>query len=197
MEMLPKASHESGDPRLSGSSFHHPLFQPMPSGPSGPSQMMENNLTYWEPYTGKVLDTNSNVNYHYGPRVAPIPVNDSTKVIDHVRRYIHEIRHFWLETDWKKLYHMVIYDPTTKEIRLVKDKQEYKQQKQNHYDKFREKTHFLKEHIVTKKRLKKLLKHLFRKVSIPTVPSETDKIVYSYVYKKLQKLIEKKINRTH
>jgi hypothetical protein len=151
-----------------------------------------NNATFWEPFSGRVYDTQSNVNYFQGPQLRAY--NDSTRTIDTIRRVIKNVYAFVLESDWRDdLFPYVVVE--NKKPRLVVSKEEYKEQQKNIYRDFHEKAEFIKDHFANKKQLKSDLMKLFAEMAIPNQMAEFDKVVNKYLYKRAKKRVIKAVKK--
>lgn len=149
----------------------------------------------------RVYDTESNINYYdlnerfntYArpvyPNVKQDIVNPEVKRI--IKKLVKEARHHWLEYYWGDLNSYIVVEG--KNVRIVNSEKEYNKEKQNKYNNIRTKETFLRDELLTKKFLKKIVSKFIEANGIPSAQEDYNKLLRKYIHKQAKRKLIKTV----
>jgi hypothetical protein len=151
----------------------------------------------------RVYDTESGINYYdmnesFNTYARPLYPNMKTDVENpEIRRYIRKVvknaRHHWLEYYWGDLSSYIVVDG--KNVRLVKSENEFMKQRENKYKNIKLKESFIRDELLTKSFLKKILKKYIKANGVSNEQADYNKYLRKFIFKQAKKKIIKAIKK--
>lgn len=148
-----------------------------------------------------LYDTDSNINYYnlnerFNTYARPVYPNLKQDIVNPdvkrlIKKLVKEARHHWLEHYWGDLAAYIVVEG--KNVRIVNSEKEYNREKQNKYNNIRTKEVFLRDELLTKKFLKKVIAKFIESNGVPNTHEDYNKHLRKYVHKQAKRKLIKTV----
>lgn len=148
-----------------------------------------------------VYDTESNINYYdlnerFNTYARPVYPNLKQDVVNPqvkhiIKKLVKEARHHWLEYYWGDLASYIVVEG--KNVRLVNSEKEYNREKENKYNNIRTKEAFIRDELLTKKFLKKIIAKFVELNGISNAQEDYNKHLRKYIHKQAKRKLIKTV----